>query len=66
MGLCVLADQPANIEDASMKRKAVAVIILSLVLLGLGYFLWDYLTVDRCLDNGGKWDRSQGSCVGVP
>jgi hypothetical protein len=54
------------IESVAMKRKNVPIIILSVGFLGLGYFLWDYLTVDRCLDNGGKWDYSKGSCVGVP
>ncbi|MFV3129615.1 hypothetical protein [Niveispirillum sp. KHB5.9] len=46
-------------------RKTLLLIALILGLLGLGYFLHAYLTVDRCLDSGGQWDRTNGLCVGA-
>lgn len=34
-----------------------------LAVLGLGYVLYDYLTVDSCLDAGGKWDSDLMACI---
>ena len=36
-----------------------------LALLGLAYGLWFYLTVDNCLDAGGRWNHENGLCEGA-
>ena len=63
---CVHADWMTNIETTMTKRKTLIIAVVCAGLLGLGCLLWDYLTVDRCLDGGGKWDTSSGKCVFTP
>jgi drug/metabolite transporter (DMT)-like permease len=65
VALFALAGYPMNIEDSRTMKKMAAFAVLGIVLLGLGYVLWDYLTVDRCLDRGGKWDAPRSRCIGA-
>jgi hypothetical protein len=49
-------------------RKYLYFILLSLALLLLIFLalvLWDYFTVDRCLDRGGKWNSIESRCIGI-
>ncbi len=42
-----------------------ALVVLVSVLFGLALVLWDYVTVDTCLDNGGRWDAANSRCDGA-
>ena len=44
-------------------RMKWVLIVGFLAVLGLGYVLYDYLTVDSCLDAGGKWDSDRMACI---
>lgn len=48
-----------------MIKKSLILALLALVTLGIGYVVWDYLTVDLCLDRGGSWDKAKSRCIGV-
>lgn len=52
--------------DDFMKR-AIALLVIALFLAGLvAFFLWlrTPLAIDRCLDQGGRWDDAQDACDG--
>lgn len=49
-----------------MTRKSMVLLVaIGLIAVVTAYFLNDYFTVDRCLDSGGRWDRSAGRCIGA-
>ena len=49
--------------SAGVGRMKWVLIVGFLAVLGLGYVLYDYLTVDSCLDAGGKWDSDRMACI---
>jgi murein L,D-transpeptidase YafK len=44
----------------------VKAIIAALLLAGAGYFVWDFLRVDSCLDSGGMWAGPMGCRTELP
>ena len=54
-----------KIEKIRLMKKLAALVVLALVLFGLALVLWDYVTVDTCLDNGGRWDAANSRCDGA-
>jgi hypothetical protein len=50
-----------------MRRHIIALICLGLVVFPagvlVGLWIWDWLEVDRCLDQGGRWDYHMGVCL---
>lgn len=55
-----------SIEGIAMKIRIVVIAAVILAVLGISYLFWDYMTVDSCLDRGGRWDKSQDMCVDTP
>jgi hypothetical protein len=49
-----------------VKKAMIGAFILALFVIGVGYLARDYFIVDRCLDAGGKWNYTEGHCVGAP
>jgi hypothetical protein len=47
------------------RKRMVLLVAIGLIAIVFAYFLNDYLTVDRCLDAGGRWDHSAGRCIGA-
>ena len=43
-----------------------AVLLLGVLSLGIALFLWfpRFITQDRCLDGGGRWNTATESCEG--
>ena len=44
-----------------MKRALVVALIISL-LIAAAWIARDYLTVDKCLDQGGRWNGTSREC----
>jgi hypothetical protein len=43
--------------------RTLLLIVAVAVLAALLATIYDYLTVDKCLDAGGRWDKPQQRCV---
>jgi hypothetical protein len=43
-------------------RKLVSRMAIGLVVLLVAYVVWDYMVVDSCLDQGGRWNYSAFKC----
>lgn len=60
-------DNSPLIRAMNSIKLVTAVLVLSLFLAGLlAFFLWirTPLAIDRCLDQGGRWDYAKESCEG--
>ena len=44
-----------------MKKALIVALIISL-LIAVAWIARDYLTVDRCLDQGGRWNETSHEC----
>ena len=44
---------------------ALPFIILAVSALAAGWWLRGQLAIDRCLDNGGRWEKRGGYCEGA-
>ena len=44
-----------------MRRKVLIAIAL-LAVGAVGFYLWQFLAIDRCLDDGGGWDHKNNRC----
>jgi len=45
-----------------MKTKRAILCLLALILIAGGLWLKDWLTIDRCLDQGGGWNSLHNAC----
>ena len=45
-----------------MTKKKILTAIAIIVLVGVGIWLREFLTVDSCLDSGGRWNSDKREC----
>lgn len=46
-----------------MKKKKITIITLIIILiLAFAYWFKGYMAVDKCLDNGGRWNYQKLAC----
>jgi sensor domain CHASE-containing protein len=46
-----------------MKKKKILIITLIIILiLAFAYWFKGYMAVDKCLDNGGRWNYKKSVC----
>ena len=41
-------------------------LIFASVVLALLMWAWSEVSIDRCLDSGGRWNKENSDCDGVP
>lgn len=46
-----------------MRKKIILSIIIVILLISLILWLKNFLQIDRCLDNGGRWNYEEQKCV---
>lgn len=61
--LWVVTPKWSKSEVLIMKKKRIFIIVLLLVLLLVfAYWFKGYMAVDKCLDNGGRWNYEKSIC----
>ena len=64
IGLCVATLASARIRAAMfrVRSRVVGLIALFVAIALLATYLSGYFSVDKCIDNGGRWVHEQGVC----
>ncbi len=44
-------------------KKSILLIIIIIVLIFLGVRVKRFISIDKCLDNGGRWDYKAQKCI---
>lgn len=45
----------------SSKKLIIIAVVVALLVVG-SVWLWQQIQIDRCLDNGGRWNYENGKC----
>lgn len=46
-----------------MNKKSMLFLFLGVIVLGLSIWAYRFLSIDSCLDGGGRWDYDKGECI---
>lgn len=61
--LAVLCDLPLLTVGGEMKSKKIILLVLSIICLAVVFgYLKRQLAIDKCLDNGGRWNYEKNTC----
>lgn len=46
--------------------RLLCMVAIASAAVALAVCAWDEITIDRCLDNGGRWNSEKSACEGAP